>query len=501
MAREDNQEEEDEEDEYRDGTETQASPCFTASTVSSIAGLRTLAVAVPILPGSVASNLLLPAVSPQTRDSDRRNEQKVYRLLEALIEAAAIKRIQKDLAPTYVDPWHGDPGAPRDISQPSDAVLQHQKTIIHLRDYIELQRTPQGATIIRMMHDIVSRKRSQGIPMMIIGTTSSCETSYSLQKGNLEVAQELSNDTFERTILVPPAKAPTDDDLDSIFEFDWRARIREVNIRHLRDIIRRRSGDGQRAIELDIPGDWHFLAEVGGEGDPHIVGIDEDMWSFDRAQRVAVVAIGLYHKHFQSLKVLPQPQLAEFQENELAYCQDVPLPEHDPEYIPGILTLRNIASAVDAISQSDNFKFSWAATERRRLHIIEKEEKQNASQTEDEDADDPTELGVKRPKAASAELMKKLAKTCTPHEQKLLGGVINPEKLHVGFSSVRAPPETIEALKVLTSLSLVRPEAFQYGVLATDRIPGVLLYGPPGTGKTLLAKAVAKESGATVSCS
>jgi len=45
---------------------------------------------------------------------------------------------------------------------------------------------------------------------------------------------------------------------------------------------------------------------------------------------------------------------------------------------------------------------------------------------------------------------------------------------------------------------LIRPEAFKYGVLATDRIPGVLLYGPPGTGKTLLARAVAKESGATV---
>jgi SpoVK/Ycf46/Vps4 family AAA+-type ATPase len=56
----------------------------------------------------------------------------------------------------------------------------------------------------------------------------------------------------------------------------------------------------------------------------------------------------------------------------------------------------------------------------------------------------------------------------------------------------------VEALKTLTSLSLIRPEAFTYGVLATDKIPGCLLYGPPGTGKTLLAKAVARESGATV---
>ncbi|KAI4791893.1 AAA-domain-containing protein, partial [Aureobasidium sp. EXF-8845] len=46
--------------------------------------------------------------------------------------------------------------------------------------------------------------------------------------------------------------------------------------------------------------------------------------------------------------------------------------------------------------------------------------------------------------------------------------------------------------------TLLRPEAFSYGVLAADRLPGLLLYGPPGTGKTLLAKAVAKESSATV---
>lgn len=66
------------------------------------------------------------------------------------------------------------------------------------------------------------------------------------------------------------------------------------------------------------------------------------------------------------------------------------------------------------------------------------------------------------------------------------------------FASVHAPPDTITGLKTLTSLSLIRPDAFTYGVLATDHIPGLLLYGPPGTGKTLLAKAVAKESGATM---
>jgi SpoVK/Ycf46/Vps4 family AAA+-type ATPase len=76
--------------------------------------------------------------------------------------------------------------------------------------------------------------------------------------------------------------------------------------------------------------------------------------------------------------------------------------------------------------------------------------------------------------------------------------VVDPQNIKTGFNDVHATPETIEALKSLTTLSLQRPDAFKYGVLANDRLTGLLLYGPPGTGKTLLAKAVAKESQATV---
>ncbi|PYH77954.1 spastin [Aspergillus uvarum CBS 121591] len=95
-------------------------------------------------------------------------------------------------------------------------------------------------------------------------------------------------------------------------------------------------------------------------------------------------------------------------------------------------------------------------------------------------------------------LLSSLRKTCNSYEKKLLNGVVDAQSIRTTFSDVHVPPETIDALKTLTSLSLIRPEAFTYGVLATDKIPGLLLYGPPGTGKTLLAKAVARESGATV---
>ncbi|KAG6004834.1 hypothetical protein E4U21_000672 [Claviceps maximensis] len=84
------------------------------------------------------------------------------------------------------------------------------------------------------------------------------------------------------------------------------------------------------------------------------------------------------------------------------------------------------------------------------------------------------------------------------YEKKISSGQINRENLRTTFADVHAPQETISALKLLTSLALVRPDAFAYGVLSQDRIPGCLLYGPPGTGKTMLAKAVAKESGANM---
>ncbi|KAG6000169.1 hypothetical protein E4U54_001525 [Claviceps lovelessii] len=84
------------------------------------------------------------------------------------------------------------------------------------------------------------------------------------------------------------------------------------------------------------------------------------------------------------------------------------------------------------------------------------------------------------------------------YEKRISSGQIHRENLRTTFADVHAPQETISALKLLTSLALVRPDAFAYGVLSQDRIPGCLLYGPPGTGKTMLAKAVAKESGANM---
>lgn len=81
-------------------------------------------------------------------------------------------------------------------------------------------------------------------------------------------------------------------------------------------------------------------------------------------------------------------------------------------------------------------------------------------------------------------------------EKVLLQEVISPADISSGFDDIGALEEVKEALREVVLLPLMRPDLFSRGTL-TKAVKGVLLFGPPGTGKTLLAKAVAKEAGAT----
>lgn len=83
------------------------------------------------------------------------------------------------------------------------------------------------------------------------------------------------------------------------------------------------------------------------------------------------------------------------------------------------------------------------------------------------------------------------------YEQIIAGEIVPPSSITTTFDSIGGLDEVIGSLRESVIYPLTFPELFknQSGLLGAPK--GVLLYGHPGCGKTMIAKALAKESGAT----
>jgi ATP-dependent 26S proteasome regulatory subunit len=83
------------------------------------------------------------------------------------------------------------------------------------------------------------------------------------------------------------------------------------------------------------------------------------------------------------------------------------------------------------------------------------------------------------------------------YETTIAAEIIPPSAIDVTFESIGGLDEIIASLRETVIYPLTYPELFASanGLLTAPK--GVLLYGHPGCGKTMLAKALAKESGAT----
>lgn len=113
---------------------------------------------------------------------------------------------------------------------------------------------------------------------------------------------------------------------------------------------------------------------------------------------------------------------------------------------------------------------------------------------------DPDAAKRKETKGKSLAVLSKLGVKdleLSEHEQIIAQEVVHPDDLTVLFKDVGGLEAMIAELQESVILPLCYPQLFDSAVGLFGPPKGVLLYGPPGCGKTLVAKALAKESGAT----
>lgn len=338
----------------------------------------------------------------------------------------------------------------KEQSMTPDSSPTSQRTIVHVRDLKDICRSRLGDAVIRKLVRVVQKRRRSGESVLIVGTTAQASNSIFMS------SPRDAEDFPFRTITVPPLfkgalpevegiAASGNAELHKTLKQPAYNRILEINLRHVQSMLRRL----RPAYDSDLLS--HEARQQMALHGTHV--LTEKVLSLDEVQRIVLVALGLEQSYAKSDTVQPV----------------------------------HIALATYITNRVNETVQQWASNDR-----MAKLGKTLKPGPKGKDGSGQSESG------SSKSRVEEVKGSCNPHETRLLTGVVDSNNIKVGFGDVHAPTETIDALKTLTSLSLLRPEAFKYGVLANDRLPGLLLYGPPGTGKTLLAKAVAKESKATV---
>ncbi|KAF1999111.1 AAA-domain-containing protein [Amniculicola lignicola CBS 123094] len=363
--------------------------------------------------------------------------------------------------------------------------LPQKSKIILVRDIKELNATQYGSRILQKLEEVVRRRRSAGENIMIVGITCSMDLVPELSAAGVKALQAEGESSFFRTIAITPyfgdslpvdvvakAKAIM---LEKKLGSSEKSKFKRINLRHIQDMLKRLDPEAAKVVADRTlgPRQLRTFGRIFPES------YSWEILSYDEVHRIALTALGLH---------LMDPSNAH-------------------------LTWAHVALAMGLLKASDASKFAWMRfrsydelkpdlSDELKEHIDKVKESLGqkprvriAMRRKPGDAPSKplNEQALKRQKD-----LERIAQTATKHEKRLMHGIVNPDQIKTTFDQIHVPKETVESIRTLTSMSLLRPDAFNYGVLATDKISGVLLYGPPGTGKTLLAKAVAKESGSNV---
>ncbi|KAJ0294632.1 hypothetical protein CBS470a_000540 [Colletotrichum nupharicola] len=316
--------------------------------------------------------------------------------------------------------------------------------IIHVDDFVELNMTLEGALILGRLRSIVDTMWRSGRRVTLVGTSSN-------ENPSEQYATTLKDIAAEECLVPLPLNFQRITNASNTKKIYEANDYLQENLRNIQHMLRTIAGSSPDTSKLRIVG-------VSKSHPPQFL-LDDAEGSYMEVSLIPRVL---------ATSVLPLPDV--YHITRLFYaCQGSVSPDQ---------SWRVLFDVVESSSYST-----------AQLHRVQ---------------DKPTRSKPSSPSSSSADSARaeperlRVTGSYNDYEKKLLAGLVNSNEIKTTFDDVHADPETKSALKLLTSLSLIRPEAFTYGVLATDRIPGCLLYGPPGTGKTLLAKAVAKESGANM---